>query len=468
MNSDMSNKLNYYEKKVGNIKDANIKANNILIKNGLIIDPDKDREFRSDIFIKEGIVEEIKENIEVEGLKSLIVIDAKDYLVCPGFIDMHVHLREPGDEDEEDMASAVEAAKRGGITSIVAMPNTKPPIDNINMVEYIINKSHRIGYKVYPVASMTKKIEGKEISELGLLSDAGAIAFSDDGNCVNDSKLMYEIMRYASRLGLLLILHEEDYSFSKHGCANEGYFSFLLGLGGISTLSEEVMVARDILLAKRTGARIHITHVSSRNSVEMIKKAKEEGLKVTCDVTPHHLFFNDSCLLSYNTSFKVKPPIRSEEDRIALVSGIKEGIIDAIASDHAPHLEIEKNTTFGEASFGAIGLETMFKVCFTKLFVEEKIKLSKVVSLLTSAPAKILNIEEGSIKIGKSANITIIDPNKSGILRKEDIVSKSKNSPFMGKNLYGEIIYTISEGRLVFENKDFAVTCNVTCNNTGT
>ena len=430
----------------------------ILIKSGKVINPVSQKEFISDIYISKGIVKEIKKDIEasdnkIGSSKDVTVIDASGYLVCPGFIDMHVHLRDPGDEDEETIESGAAAAIRGGITTVACMPNTKPPIDSEHLVKYIIEKSRVTNCEVLPVAAMTKGIRGKNICELGILAESGAVAFSDDGRCVMDSKLMYEIMKYSNQFGLPLILHEEDYNFSEFGLVNEGYYSSILGLDGISSLSDEVIIARDIMLAKKTKAKIHITHVSSKGSLDLIRKAKEGGINITCDVTPHHLFFNDSCLETFNTNFKVKPPIRSEEDRKAIISGIKEGVIDAVASDHAPHLDIEKNTTFKEASFGVIGMETLFKACFTKLFKEEKIKLSKVISLFTNSPAEILKIDAGLIKVGKKADIVVIDPNGVSKIKKEEFVSKSCNSPFIGEELSGEIIYTISNGKLVFNNK---------------
>ncbi len=345
------------------------------------------------------------------------------------------------------------AAIRGGITSIACMPNTNPPVDREYLINYILNKSRYIDFKIYPVAAMSKNLEGKEMAEMGLLKEAGAVAFSDDGKCIQDSKLMYEIMRYAPHFDLPLILHEEDYSFSSYGLAHEGYYCAKLGIDGISPFAEELMISRDIMLAKKTGARIHITHVSSKGSIMLIKRAKEDGLKITCDVTPHHLYFNDSFLESYNTNLKVNPPLRSEEDRRALVSAISEGIIDAIASDHAPHCEAEKNTTFKNAANGTIGLETLFNASYTKLVREEKIKLSKLVALLTSGPAKILNIKEPAIKVGNKADIAIIDLEKNKKIKKEDFYSKSKNSAFIGQNLYGEVVYTINNGRLEFMNK---------------
>ena len=434
-----------------------IGSDNILIKSGKVFEPSNGKEILSDILIQNGIIRAIEKNINVENKgdssKDLVVLNCQNYFVFPGFVDMHVHLREPGNEDEEDIGSGSRAAVRGGITSIACMPNTNPPVDSEYLINYILSKSRTVDFKIYPVAAMSKDLEGKEMTEIGLLKEAGAIAFSDDGKCIQDSKLMYEIMKYASHFDLPLILHEEDYSFSNYGLAHEGYYSAKLGLDGISPFAEELMISRDIMLAKMTGARIHITHVSSKGSITLIKRAKEEGLSITCDVTPHHLYFNDSFLESYDTNLKVNPPLRSEEDRKALVSAISEGIIDAIASDHAPHYEAEKNTTFKDAATGTIGLETLFKASYTKLVRKEKIKLSKLVALLTTGPAKILNIKAPAIKVGDKADIAIIDLEKNKKIKKEDFCSKSKNSAFVGQNLYSEVVYTINNGRLGFINE---------------
>jgi len=436
-----------------------IGSDNILIKSGKVFEPSNGKEILSDILIQNGIIRAIEKNVNVEDMgdglaKDLVVLNCQNYFVFPGFVDMHVHLREPGNEDEEDIGSGSRAAVRGGITSIACMPNTNPPVDSEYLINYILSKSRTVDFKIYPVAAMSKDLEGKEMTEIGLLKEAGAIAFSDDGKCIQDSKLMYEIMKYASHFDLPLILHEEDYSFSNYGLAHEGYYSAKLGLDGISPFAEELMISRDIMLAKMAGARIHITHVSSKGSITLIKKAKEEGLNITCDVTPHHLYFNDSFLESYDTNLKVNPPIRSEEDRKALISAISEGIIDAIASDHAPHYEAEKNTTFKDAATGTIGLETLFKASYTKLVRKEKIKLSKLVALLTTGPAKILNIKAPAIKVGDKADIAIIDLEKNKKIKKEDFCSKSKNSAFVGQNLYSEVVYTINNGRLGFIMED--------------
>ena len=435
-----------------------IGSDNILIKSGKVFEPSSGKEILSDILIQNGIIRAIEKNINIEDMgdglaKDLVVLNCQNYFVFPGFVDMHVHLREPGNEDEEDIGSGSRAAVRGGITSIACMPNTNPPVDREYLINYILSQSKLIDFKIYPIAAMSKNLEGKEMTEIGLLKEAGAIAFSDDGKCIQDSKLMYEIMKYASHFDLPLILHEEDYSFSNYGLAHEGYYSAKLGLDGISSFAEELMISRDIMLAKMAGARIHITHVSSKGSIILIKRAKEEGLSITCDVTPHHLYFNDSFLESYDTNLKVNPPIRSEEDRKALISAISEGIIDAIASDHAPHYEAEKNTTFKDAATGTIGLETLFKASYTKLVREEKIKLSKLVALLTTGPAKILNIKAPAIKVGDKADIAIIDLEKNKKIKKEDFCSKSKNSTFIGQNLYSEVVYTINNGRLEFINE---------------
>jgi dihydroorotase len=425
---------------------------NVLVKSGRIIDPEKGKEFVSDIYIKNGIVARIKENIKAVG-NDTVKIDAKGCIVCPGFVDMHVHLRDPGFEDEETIESGALSAVKGGITTVACMPNTSPPIDSESMVKYILEKSQSAACKVLPVAAMTRGLKGTDITDMGLLAEAGAVGFSDDGRCISDSRLMYEVMRYSTQFGLPLVLHEEDCYVSGGGLVNEGCYSAMLGLDGISSLSDDVIIARDIILAGRSRAKIHITHVSTRGGVEMIKKAREGGLDITCDVTPHHLFFNDSYLASFNTNLKVKPPIRSEEDRLALIEGVKGGVIDAIASDHAPHLDTEKNTTFRLAEFGTIGLETLFSAAFSKLCREEKISLLKLISLITTSPAKILGIDAGKIEVGKTANIAVIDTEAEEEVKKEDFVSKSKNSAFIGQKLWGKVICTISGGELVYINK---------------
>jgi len=422
---------------------------NLLIKSGSIIDPWSNREFISDVLIKNGIISEIKENIKAKE-DNIVEINAEGYKVSPGFLDMHVHLREPGFEDKETIETGALAAVKGGVTTVVCMANTRPVVDTQSLVKYILKKGNSSACRVLPVAAMTKGLEGKNITEMGILADAGAVGFSDDGICVRDSRVMYEIMRYSTQFDLPLILHEEDDFISGDGLVHEGYYSNILGLEGISRLSDELMIERDISLAKRSGAGIHITHLSTGGSVEMIKKAKDDGVKVTCDVTPHHLFFNDSCLTSFNTNFKVKPPIRSEEDRKALVEGIKDGVIDAIVSDHAPHLDTEKNTTFRLANFGTIGLETLFSAAFTKLCVEEKMDLGKLINLISAAPSKIIGFNGGKIEVGSLANLTVIDTEAEEEIRKDNIASKSKNSIFLGQKLKGKIICTISGGNLAY------------------
>jgi len=377
-----------------------------------------------------------------------VLIDAEGMVVCPSFMDMHVHLREPGNEDEEDIESGISAALHGGITSICCMPNTKPPVDNQYLVKYILQTASKKGFKVYPVAAMTKKLEGAELTEFGLLKDSGAAAFSDDGRCVQDSKLMYEIMRYAKQFDMLLILHEEDYSFSKSGIMHEGYFSAKLGLEGISSLSETVMVARDIMLAKKTKARIHFTHVSSMDTVELIRLAKEDGVSVTCDVTPHHLCFDDGCLEHYDTNFKVNPPLRSKEDREALAEALNTGVIDVIASDHAPHNEPEKNTTLREAACGVTGMETLFAAAYRELVIKRNFTLHKYLSYLAQAPYRIMGLKPPEIKQGNTAELVILDLKKEKIIDRDFFLSKSLNSPFIGQTLAGEVICTLNNGKI--------------------
>ncbi|MHB1346816.1 MAG: dihydroorotase [Candidatus Humimicrobiaceae bacterium] len=429
------------------------KRENIIIRNGSVVNPQTGVMPKSDILILGGIVKEIKNNIEIKENIAIREINASGLYVCPGFIDMHVHLREPGNIAEEDIESGIKSALRGGITALACMPNTEPVLDSQHLIEYIKLKAEASDYNILPVASITKNIQGEKLSEFGLLLNSGAAAFSDDGNCVQNPKLMYEAMRYAAQFDALLILHEEDTSFSENGLVNEGYYSAMLGLEGIPNLSEDLIVARDIMLAQASGARLHITHVSSANTVKMIERAKKEQIKITCDTTSEHLFFNDSILMDYDTNFKIKPPIRSEADRKAIIEGLRNGTIDAIASDHAPHLSSEKNTSFKTASFGTIGLETLFKAGLTKLLFEENFSLDKIISLISLNPARILNIRDPLIEAGKIANIAIVDIGCEGIYNTSDIISKSKNSAFLKQSLKGEIIYTISNGKIMFRNE---------------
>lgn len=432
------------------------KQNNLFIINGSIIDAKARNIYKSDIIIERGLIKRIEKDIKADEIDKNIykVIDAGNLIICPGFFDMHVHLRDPGFEDEEDIKSGINSAIRGGITSLACMPNTNPVIDMPFLVRYLKMNSYLNDYNIFPVAAITRNLEGENITEFGLLKEAGAAAFSDDGRGIQNSKLMYEIMKYAAQMDVLLILHEEDYTFSENGVVHEGYFSAAKGLEGISNLSEDIMIARDLILAKKTGARIHLTHLSSAAAIDYVRMAKNDNVNVTCDVTPEHFFFNDECIKDFNTNFKVKPPIRSENDRRSIIEGIKDGTVDAIASDHAPHIEAEKNISFNEAAFGSIGLETLFKASISKLHIEEKISLERIIELISSAPSKIMNAGENTVKTGQIANISIVDVNSIEKYTKEMIISKSRNSAFININLCGEVIYTIVNGCLRFINKN--------------
>jgi dihydroorotase len=423
----------------------------ILISNGSLADPETGRFCRKDIYIEGRLIKDIADKIEA-GSGDINIIDARGMIVMPGLVDMHVHLRDPGFEEEETIESGAEAALAGGITSMACMPNTSPAIDSPHLVKYVIEKADSTDCSIYPVAAMTKGIAGKEITEMGLLSEEGAVAFSDDGRCVSDARLMFEIMRYSVQFGKPLVLHEEEYSFSGYGLMHEGKFSTRLGLEGISRLSDDIIIQRDIMLAGKTGARIHITHVSTSAAVDMIRRAKKNGVPVTCDVTSHHLFFNDSFLEGFNTNLKVKPPLRSRDDQMALIEGAKDGTIDAIISDHAPHLDTEKNTTFRAAEFGTIGLETLFASSYTKLCRDNGVGIDKLVRLLTLGPSSIIGINAGKISRGKSADITVADPGADFTPAADSFRSRSKNSAFIGQKLYGKIKYTVKKGKIVYES----------------
>ncbi len=422
----------------------------LLIKNGILIEPSKNIEEKLDLLIENGKIVKITDKI---NLKNVETIDAKNCVVSAGLIDIHTHLREPGNEEKETIASGTKAAACGGITSVFCMPNTNPPIDDQASVEFVMLKAKSEGVvNVFPVGAVTKNRQGEELTEIGELKKAGVVAISDDGEPISSSKIMRRALEYSKMFNLPVISHCEDKSLSKGGVMNEGRVSALLGLRGIPKEAEEIMVIRDIILASLTGGRLHLTHLSTKKSIEFVKQAKEQKLNVTCDVTPHHMFLTEDYLgkYPYDTNFKMNPPLRTEEDVEALIDAVKDDIVDCIASDHAPHTVEEKNKEFDLAPFGIIGLETLLPLCITFLYHKHKIPLSKILTKLTNNPAKIFSLSnKGKIELEYDADIVIFDPNEEYVLK--NFVSKSSNSPFIGWKLKGKVKYTICNGKVVFK-----------------
>jgi dihydroorotase len=415
-----------------------------LIKNGIAYI--NNRFSRRDILLKNGKIQRIAQTINVEKVEQ--IIDASGKYVFPGFVDIHTHLRDPGQTYKEDIASGTRAAAHGGFTTLCTMPNTEPVVDNIASVDYVQRRAKDLGSaKVYVIGAITKKSEGLEISEMATMKSGGIVAVSDDGNCVQNAKLMLNCMRYATNFGLPLIIHAEDYNLSGNGQINAGKVATKLGLSGISPLAEEVIVARDIMLAENCGAKLHIAHISTARSLELVREAKERGVKVTCEVTPHHLLLTEEACLNFDTNTKMKPPLRTEKDRQACVKALKEGIIDCIATDHAPHADFEKAREFDQAPFGIIGLETAFPVLYHYLVKPGYLSLERLVEALTSAPVKILNLPESALKTGNPADLTIIDLGAETIFTPESILSKSKNTPWLNQTVSSKVLYTFLEGR---------------------
>jgi len=425
----------------------------ILIRKGRVIDPANKRDGLFDILIEEGKIIKIAKTI---SKKTKGAIDAKDKIVSPGLIDMHTHLREPGREDKETIYTGVKAAIKGGFTSICSMPNTNPACDNQSVAKFIIDEAKKalLG-NVFPVGALTKKREGKELSEMADLKKAGCVAFSDDGSSVKDSSLMRKALEYASMLGKPVMSHCEDKDLAESGVMHEGFISTTLGLKGIPSSAESTVVERDVQLAKMTGSTIHIQHVSAKESINVIKQAKEDGIMVTAEVTPHHIALTDICTKTFDTNTKVNPPLRTEEDKAALKDALKKGIIDAIATDHAPHLESEKDVEFDYAPFGMIGLETALSLCITELIDKKVLNWAELIEKLSLNPSRILKLGRGALSEGEIADITIIDPGKEWVYKKEDIESKSSNSPFIGWTLKGFANDVIVGGRIVMKDRKF-------------
>jgi len=420
----------------------------LLIKNGRVIDPSSGTDDTLDILLEKGKIVEVKARIENKEAK---IIDASRLVVAPGFIDMHVHLRDPGQEEKETLATGSRAAAKGGFTSIACMPNTNPVNDNRGVTEYILSEAKkRAVVNVFPVAAITKGLRGEELTDMADLEEAGAVAFSDDGHPVGNSQTMRRALEYSKLLNTLIIDHCEDRSLSGEGVMNEGYYSYLFGLRGIPDSSEEIMVARDILLAQKAEARIHIAHLSVKGAVDLVKEAKKKKVKVTAEVTPHHLFLTDACLETYDTNLKVNPPLRSKEDTQALIQAIKEGVVDVFATDHAPHTADEKDVEFDIAPFGICGLETAVSLLLDKLVNKNVISLQRFIQMSSTTPALLLGLEnKGKICPGADADLTILNLHKEIVVDVKAFKSKSRNNPFHGWKLRGAAVMTIVGGKIV-------------------
>ena len=420
----------------------------LLIKNGRVIDPASGHDEVADVLIEDGVVSGVGKDLLKQGAE---VFDASGLIVAPGFIDMHVHLREPGFEHAETIESGARAAAAGGFTSIAPMPNTAPVNDSATVTSYIIEKARRHAVvNVWPIGAITKGSAGDELAAIGSMVNAGAVAISDDGRPVMNARVMRRAMEFARSFGIPVIDHCEDLHLSAGGDMHEGFESVRLGLRGIPGCSEDVMVARDILLAEVTGARYHVAHISSKHSVEMVAFAKSKGLPVTAETTPHHFAITDADMLPYDSNYKMKPPLRSHGDVDAVIEGVVNGAIDAIATDHAPHPGSEKMQEFEKCPFGILGLETALGVSFEHLLHSKKIGLKRVVELFTTGPARILGIPRGTLAAGAAGDVTIFSLDREWTYDVNKSFSKSRNSPFDGKTFCGGPVATIVNGLIVW------------------
>jgi len=420
----------------------------LLIKGGRVIDPSQPIDKVADLLIEDGRVKAIGNDL---GADDAEVFDAGGLVVAPGFIDLHVHLREPGQEYKETIATGAAAAVAGGFTAICAMPNTRPVNDNASLTRYMVSKAQEAGLaRVYPIGAITRGSEGTELAEMADLKAAGAVAVSDDGRPVMNSQVMRHAMEYARDHGLVVVDHCQDTQLSAGGVMNEGRISTLLGLKGISRAAEESHIARDIMLSELTGARVHIAHLSTAGAIDLVRRAKARGLPVTCEITPHHFALTDAAVVGFDTNTKMNPPLRTEEDRLALIEAARDGLVDAIATDHAPHHEDEKMLEYDQAPFGVIGLETALGVALTVLHHTSGVALSRIVEMLTVGPARAFDLAGGGLAVGAVADVTVFDPQREWTVEPQQFKSKSHNTPFGGWRLRGQVVATFVAGLEVF------------------
>ena len=419
-----------------------------LIRGGRVIDPKNGVDSMMDVLVQDGRVAQLGEGIACEGAQ---VIDASGKVVAPGFIDMHCHLRDPGQEYKEDIVSGTRAAARGGFTGVCCMPNTKPVNDSAAVTRYIIEKAETqgSGVHVYPVGAISKGLEGVEMAEIGRMKQAGIVAISDDGRPVANSNLLRLAMQYADHFGVFIMSHSEDKNLVGDGVMNEGFISTKLGQPGITRAAEEVMIARDILVAEAEGKRIHLCHVSTRGGVQLIREAKARGVRVTAETTPHYIGATDEWVLGYDSNCRVNPPLREEADRLACIAGLADGTIDVIATDHAPHPQDEKRVEFHLAASGISGFETAFCVSHTELVKKGYLTLPQLIERMSTRPAQLLGVPGGELGVGAVADLVVLDPERAVTVDASRFVSRGHNTPFDGKTYTGAVVMTMAGGRVI-------------------
>ncbi len=421
----------------------------LLIKKGHVVDPRHKIDAVMDLLIQGRHIEKLGRDLKAPA--DVEVIDATGLIVAPGLIDIHVHLREPGQEEKETIATGTAAAALGGFSAVACMPNTVPPLDNVSQIQFVTMKAESEGYiRVYPIGAVSKGQLGKELTEFGAMVRAGCVAISDDGSPVANAKLFRRALEYARTFGLTLIDHCEDPDLAAGGVMNEGRLAAVLGLKGIPRQAEYIMVARDIALSELTGGNLHLAHMSTKESVALIRQAKKRGLPVTAETAPHYFTLTEDAVADYNTHAKMNPPLRTEEDREAILEGLADGTLDVIASDHAPHTNAQKSREFDFAPFGIIGLETMLPLVLTELVHKKVLSLSNAIKTLTDAPARALNLPGGHLAPGAPADITLIDLKAKHTM--EQFASKSQNSPFKGRAFQGKAVATLVSGEIVMRD----------------
>ncbi|MCI0533803.1 MAG: dihydroorotase [Verrucomicrobiales bacterium] len=454
----------------------------LLLANGRVIDPSNRLDAKADVLIRDGKVAAIGPDLSIQAATETKRIDVNGLVVCPGLIDSHVHLREPGQSAKETIATGTAAAARGGFTSLVCMPNTSPAIDNTSAVALIKEKAAREGVvHVFVTGAITRSIAGEELAPIGSLKQAGVVAITDDGHCVQSNELMRRALEYVRMWDLPVLDHCQDYSLVSDGVMHEGYWSTILGLRGWPAVGEEAMVARNILLSELTGAHVHCQHLSAAASVRMVREAKQRGVRISGEACPHHFTLTDAAIAgsddfwktdgkdllkqvagpealpqwpSYDTNFKMNPPLRSASDREAILAGVTDGTLEVIGSDHAPHCDFEKEVEFDYAPFGITGLETELALSLMQLVHTGRLPLPELIARFTTGPARLLHLDKGTLSVGADADVTVFDPDKDWVFRRDDTASKSRNSPFYNWALKGKAILTIIKGEIVWNEQD--------------